>query len=122
MPQAGSSPAPVSARRLALAVEPLTRANFAPYGEVIDTAGDGPHRTINAGFAERFDGLARLDTGRQGGQPALSLFRALPRQFPLRLSLVERHLLGSQTFMPLAAQPFLVVVADRKSTRLNSSH
>jgi ureidoglycolate lyase len=94
-----------------LTVEPLTRAAFAPFGEIIDTAGDGPRRLINAGFAERFDGLAELDTGREGGQPSLSVFRAMPRQFPLRLSLVERHRLGSQAFMPLAAQPFLVVVA-----------
>jgi ureidoglycolate lyase len=94
-----------------LTVEPLTREGFAPFGAVIDTQGDGPRRLINAGFAERLDGLAQLDTGREGGQPALSIFRARPRQFPLRLSLVERHRLGSQTFMPLAAQPFLVVVA-----------
>jgi ureidoglycolate lyase len=94
-----------------LVVEPLTRERFAPFGELIDTSGDGPRRLINAGFAERFDGLADIDTGREGGQPALSIFRARPRQFPMRLWLVERHLLGSQTFMPLAGQPFLVVVA-----------
>jgi ureidoglycolate lyase len=94
-----------------LRVEPLEAHAFSPFGDVIEPGRAGKHRTINEGFAERFDELARLDTGRQGGQPALSVFRARPRALPLQLRLVERHLLGSQAFVPLLAQRFLVVVA-----------
>jgi len=94
-----------------LRVEPLEAHAFAPFGDVIEPGLLGKHRTINEGFAERFDDLARLDTGRQGGQPVLSLFRARPRALPLQLRLVERHLLGSQAFVPLLPQRFLVVVA-----------
>jgi ureidoglycolate lyase len=91
--------------------EPLDAHAFSPFGDVIEAGAAGPHRTINEGFAERFDDLARLDTGRQGGRPVLSVFRARPRALPLQLRLVERHLLGSQAFVPLLPQRFLVVVA-----------
>ena len=94
-----------------LAVEPLQAQAFLPFGEVIEAGEHGPHRTINEGFAERFDDLARLDTDRQGGRPVLSVFRAQPRALPLQLRLVERHRLGSQAFVPLRPQRFLVVVA-----------
>lgn len=94
-----------------LTVEPLEAHAFSPFGDVIEPGRPGKHRTINEGFAERFDDLARLDTGRQGGQPVLSVFRARPRALPLQLRLVERHVLGSQAFVPLLPQRFLVVVA-----------
>lgn len=94
-----------------LTAEALDAQAFAPFGDVIAPGQGGRHRTINEGFAERFDDLARLDTGRQGGRPVLSVFRARPRALPLRLRLVERHLLGSQAFMPLLPQRFLVIVA-----------
>jgi ureidoglycolate lyase len=94
-----------------LAVEPLEAHAFSPFGDVIEPGPAGQHRTINEGFAERFDDLARLDTTRQGGRPALSVFRARPRALPLQVRLVERHLLGSQAFVPLLPQRFLVIVA-----------
>lgn len=93
-----------------LTAEPLDARTFAPFGDVIEP-GAGRHRTINEGFAQRFDDVARLDTARQGGHPALSVFRARPRALPLQLRLVERHVLGSQAFMPLLPQRFLVVVS-----------
>lgn len=97
--------------RRVLALEPLTAAAFAPFGDVIEAAAHAPRFAINQGTAERFDDLARIDTARGGGRTRVSIFRALPRTLPLRLALVERHLLGSQAFMPLAPQRFLVVVA-----------
>ncbi len=100
-----------SAPRVVLPATPITAQAFAPFGELIDVAADAPHRIINAGFARRFDGLATIDTSHAGGHALMSIFRTLPRELPLQLSLVERHQLGSQLFMPLAGQRFLVVVA-----------
>src|SRR4051812_7589157 len=51
-----------------LTVEPLEAHAFLPFGDVIEAGRTGNHRTINEGFAERFDDLARLDTGREGGR------------------------------------------------------
>lgn len=71
-----------------LPVEPLDAHAFAPFGDVIEAGDATPHRTINEGFAQRFDDLARLDTLRQDGRPVLSVFRARPRTLPLQLRLV----------------------------------
>lgn len=99
------------AARHVLAIEALTADGFAPFGEVIEAAAHTPRFEINAGYAQRFDDLARVDTGAEGGRTRVSIFRALPRTLPLQLGLVERHVLGSQAFVPLAGQRFLVVVA-----------
>jgi ureidoglycolate lyase len=96
--------------RIALHPEPLTRGVFAPFGEVIELD-DARHYTINDGYAERYHDLARLDVAEAGGRPLLNIFRAKPRELPLRIRMVERHPLSSQAFLPLAAMPFLVVVA-----------
>lgn len=95
----------------ALAVEPLTADAFRPFGDVIEATASASRRTINEGYAERFHDLARIDTAEQGGRALVNIFRALPRPMPFTLRLVERHLLGSQAFVPLAPLRFLVVVA-----------
>ncbi|MEQ1944921.1 ureidoglycolate lyase [Mesorhizobium sp. VNQ89] len=87
----------------------LTRENFAPFGDVLDTAGDG-HYPINAGKCERYHALARPEAAGPGGHVLISIFKATPYAFPLKLTMVERHPLGSQAFMPLSPRPFLVVV------------
>jgi len=99
----------MSAARI-LEVRPLTRAGFARFGDVIETEGA---RTcaINDGTATRFDDLAQIDVSQQGGRAALSIFRGQPVRFPLQLSKVERHPLGSQAFVPIGVIPFLIVVA-----------
>jgi ureidoglycolate lyase len=99
------------AARHVLHPQALAAASFAPFGDVVEAAAHTPHYAVNQGYAERFHDLATIDTGRQAGRTLVSIFRAQPRTLPLRLSLVERHLLGSQAFVPLSPQRFLVVVA-----------
>ncbi len=98
--------------RRVLSPEPLTAAAFEPFGEVLDVASAARRFTINEGYAERYDDLARIDVAREGGRPCLSIFRASPRELPFALSVIERHPLGSQTFMPLSVRPYLVVVCE----------
>lgn len=90
-------------------IEPLTAAAFAAYGDVLEAAG-APDRVINEGLCERFHDRARLDFGTDG-RAGISVFRAEPRSLPLTLTLVERHPEGSQAFVPMSADPFLVIVA-----------
>ena len=94
-----------------LAIEPLTRANFAPFGDVIEMAG-AQHYPINQGFAERFHDLARIDTSTHDGETIISLFRGRPRPTPIEIGFVERHPLGSQGFYPLQERDWLIVVAE----------
>ena len=91
-------------------VEPLTAAAFAPFGQVIETAG-AHHYPINAGMTERYHDLARVELGGVHPRPLISIFHGQPYALPLTLKLVERHPLGSQAFMPLQGRPFLVAVA-----------
>jgi ureidoglycolate lyase len=94
---------------------PLTAAAFAPFGEVIETAGHKA-RLINEGTSERFDDLAPVDVLANGGRPLISIFKATPRPLPFRVRGLERHPLSSQAFYPLDGLPFLVVVAEPGDT------
>lgn len=95
---------------ITLTPQPLTRAAFAPFGDVIETPG-ASHFAINSGFAERFHDLASIDVDAAGGRPLVSIFRAQPRPEPLWLTLMERHPLASQAFFPLQDRDWIVVVA-----------
>lgn len=92
-----------------IALEPLTAAAFAPFGDVIEAAGAGSF-DFNRGMARRFHDLARTEVAGDG-RIGVSIGRAQPYRLPLALDMVERHPLGSQAFVPLGPDPFVVVVA-----------
>ena len=93
-----------------LIVRPLERAAFAPFGEVIEAGEAVRHFPINAGNTERYHDLARIEPG-PDGRVIVSIFRGQPRTLPFTVSMMERHPLASQAFVPLSAKPYLVVVA-----------
>ncbi|MEZ5773330.1 MAG: ureidoglycolate lyase [Hyphomicrobiaceae bacterium] len=95
----------------ALVAEPLTKAAFAPFGEVIETEG-AQIRLINAGTTTRYHDLCRIDVAGGNGRPVLSIFRAKPRPLPIAIEILECHPLGSQAFLPLGGGDWLVVVAE----------
>ncbi len=95
---------------LRLEPAPLTADAFAPFGDVIETAGHAP-RSINQGTTQRYHDLARIDVDQDEGRPLLSVFVTQPQTLPLRITMIERHKLGSQAFVPLDGADFLVVVA-----------
>ena len=93
-----------------LAIEPLTKAGFAPFGTVIER--DGAEIVmINEGTTTRFHALSDVDVAADGGRPILSVFAGTPRPVPIAIAMMERHPLGSQAFMPLSDDDWLVVVA-----------
>ncbi len=96
-----------------IAIAPLTPAAFAPFGDVLDCSGD-PDKLINQGLCGRYHDRAALDFGPHG-RAGISLFKALPRSLPYMLELMERHPDGSQAFVPMSQDPFLVIVAPDDS-------
>ncbi|SMX44876.1 ureidoglycolate lyase [Actibacterium lipolyticum] len=90
-------------------IQPLTAQAFAPFGDVLDCAGD-PDKIINQGLCGRFHDRAQMDFG-PDGRAGISLFKAQPRALPLTLDLMERHPDGSQAFIPMSEHPFLVITA-----------
>lgn len=84
-----------------LHIQPLTAADFAPFGDVIE----GPSELGRA------DDLAKVLVGADG-RPQLSVLKAeKANALPLVVKRVERHPLGSQGFIPMDGGPFFVVVA-----------
>ena len=92
-----------------VSIAPLTKAAFAPFGEVVERAGCDVI-SINQGFATRVDNLAQVDVATGGGSVNISLFLAKARALPVDVKLMERHPLGTQLFFPLQDRPWLVLV------------
>jgi ureidoglycolate lyase len=82
--------------------QPLTKAAFAPFGEVIDVP-----QQVGRTYYE--DALGNL---RPEAKPSLSMsFRPPMPDRPLRSELMERHEFSSQTFVPVDVARWLIVVA-----------
>lgn len=90
-------------------IEPMSADAFAPFGDLLEAKGM-PDKIINQGLCGRFHDRASMDFS--DGRAGISIFHAEKRDLPLKLDLVERHPDGSQAFVPMSHQPFLVVVAE----------
>lgn len=99
-----------------IVARPLSKAAFTDFGDVIETRG-AEQRIINAGTTTRFHDLAGIDVAGDGGRPLISIFRGQPFAYPVEITMMERHPLGSQTFFPLETHPYLVVVAPDEDGR-----
>lgn len=88
----------------------LTQEAFHPFGAVIEKAGSRTI-TINEGWATRHHDLAPVDVTEAGGRPLINIFHGKARPLPLEVTMMERHPLSSQAFVPLSPRPFLVLVA-----------
>jgi len=97
--------------------KPITKENFSKFGDMITTDDIKPLE-INNGYAERFDGIANLDTSKDNGETTICIFSALKRSFPMKIDMMEKHPLGSQAFVPMKETTFLVFVAP-KATKPN---
>lgn len=100
---------------LNLKAQPLTPEAFAPFGDVIDSrrASSFP---INGGRTQRYHDLASIEILGDGGRPLISIFVSQPVQVPLAVECLERHPLGSQAFIPMHGERFLIVVAPPGDT------
>jgi ureidoglycolate lyase len=95
-----------------LTARPIDRDSFAPHGWLIEAAGDAA-LSINAGSSQRFDDITELAFDPEGGVPCLAIFRAQRREIGDSWQEMERHRLGTQTFIPLGGIRYVVLVAGR---------
>jgi ureidoglycolate lyase len=91
-------------------IQKLSKENFAPFGEVISCQ-DNHFFHINDAHTERYHAL--VETEIMGDAKAgISIFRNIKATtLPLKIHMLERHPHGSQAFIPMQGQQFLVVVA-----------
>lgn len=107
----------MSIEKIVLTPEPLSKDAFAPFGDVIAVDNGNAPIMINEGTTERFHKLATVELngkqkfdGAQQAQSIISIFRAQPRSLPMPITMMERHPLGSQAFLPSDNDPYLVLV------------
>ena len=89
---------------------PLSAEKFASFGEVVELE-SARQLQINQGLTTRYHDLFEIDASDQGGRPIVSVFRTAPLPLPHQVTVMERHPLGSQAFIPVERNPFLVLVA-----------
>ncbi|MGE5514582.1 MAG: ureidoglycolate lyase [Bacteroidota bacterium] len=91
-----------------LRAEALNADAFAPFGEVIE---EPPVDSAAAKSNRRFDDLIGIDAG-PNGRAMLSLLRVqVPATTPHAITMLERHPLGSQAFIPCTPARLLIAVA-----------
>ena len=95
-----------------LTARPIDRHAFSPHGWLIDATGN-VGLAINAGSSQRFDDVTELAFDAESGKPCLAIFRAQRREISGPWQEMERHRLGTQTFIPLAGVRYVVLVAGR---------
>tara|TARA_Y100000746_G_C15359851_1_gene389570 strand:+ start:70 stop:555 length:486 start_codon:yes stop_codon:yes gene_type:complete len=92
-----------------ITVQNINKENFDPFGDIINTDGS-PDKLINDGLCERYNDRAKLDFS--NGKAGISIFNAKVGKLPYEFDMLERHPYGSQAFLPLTGNPFLVIVAQ----------
>ena len=95
-----------------LQLQALTAEAFKPYGDVIELREDNEILKINYGKTQRHHNLAKVDVGDAEGYPLINLFESENVTLPFRIEVMERHPLGSQAFIPLGENPYVVVVGE----------
>ena len=105
-------------KRIELTLEPLSKTAFADFGEVIELGATDRIIPINYGLTERHHALAKVDVDSADGHGIISIFHSKPVELPFSVKIMERHPLGSQAFMPLSGNPYVVVVAPAGEFKL----
>lgn len=103
---------------LELKAQPLTPEAFAPFGNVIDTR-TADFFPINAGQTRRYHDLALVEALGEKARVLINVLVSQPIATPLELDFLECHPFGSQAFMPLHEERFLIVVAPKGETVVN---
>ncbi len=102
-------------------IQPLTKENFAEFGEVIQCK-DHDFFHINNAHTERYHALVQTEA--KDAVVGISIFRNIKStQIPFDICMLERHPIGSQSFIPMHGQKFLIIVApslDEQKPDINS--
>ena len=97
-----------SMRMPSIKIQPLSTENFLPYGDVIACQGNHFFQ-INDQQTERYHALAEVESDAKVG---LSIFKNIQvTVIPFEIAILERHPVGSQAFVPMQGQRFLIIVA-----------
>ena len=92
-------------------IQPLTQESFAPFGDVIEKE-NRDFFPINNGLTKRYHALSLAQVSGEDVAVGMSIFHNLAAtELPFQIEMLERHPYGSQSFIPLQQQKFVIVVA-----------
>ncbi|WP_333663689.1 ureidoglycolate lyase [Acinetobacter sp.] len=92
-------------------IQPLTQESFASFGDVIQKE-NKDFFPINNGLTERYHALSLAQVSGDNVAVGMSIFHNLAAtELPFQIEMLERHPYGSQSFIPLQQQKFVIVVA-----------
>jgi ureidoglycolate lyase len=103
-----------------LTPKPLTKEAFSRFGDVIEVNNDNKNFPINDGFTQRYHDLANVDVNDNNGRTLVNIFRSTPLVQPIAIKMMERHPHGSQAFVPMGTNSYLVVVAPAGDFDVNA--
>jgi ureidoglycolate lyase len=98
----------------------LTNDNFTDFGDVIEANSSANSFPINDGFTQRYHDLAKVDVNDNKGHTLINIFRSMPLTQPIAIKMMERHPHGSQAFIPMGTNAYLVVVAPAGEFDVNA--
>jgi len=84
-----------------LPLQPLTAEAFAPFGDVLEAPADPGRVYFEKALGNRRDGVP----------PSISITHRTPTALPMHSTTMERHPTSSQSFIPMDAGRWLIVVA-----------
>jgi len=100
--------------------KPLTSEGFSAFGDVIEAKREVNNFAINDGFTQRYHDLAKVDVSDKNGRALVNIFRSAPLVQPIAIKMMERHPYGSQAFIPMGPNSYLIVVAPAGEFDVNN--
>lgn len=92
-------------------IQPLTQESFSAFGDVIEKE-NHDFFSINQGLTQRYHALSVAQITGDHVAVGMSIFHNLcATQIPFKIDMLERHPHGSQSFIPLQQQKFIIIVA-----------
>ncbi|QER39304.1 ureidoglycolate lyase [Acinetobacter suaedae] len=92
-------------------IQPLTQESFSAFGDVIEKE-NHDFFSINQGLTQRYHALSVAQITGDHVTVGMSIFHNLcATQIPFKIVMLERHPYGSQSFIPLQQQKFIIIVA-----------
>ena len=92
-------------------IQPLTQESFSAFGDVIEKE-NHDFFAINQGLTQRYHALSVAQISGDNTAVGMSIFHNLcATGIPFKIDMLERHPHGSQSFIPLQQQKFIIIVA-----------
>ena len=92
-------------------IQPLTQESFSAFGDVIEKE-NHDFFAINQGLTQRYNALSVAQITGDHVAVGMSIFHNLcATEIPFKIDILERHPYGSQSFIPLQQQKFIIIVA-----------